>query len=144
MKHKDIVPGESYIGRGNSRTTRTVLSVGSADDCCVPREHQKFLKLNQNFVQYRTPDGTVSWETLTSFAQWATSVDAGWPRSCDYFEVEVLESGIAVSVEGALSPDLAEKLARWLRDAARDKRHYASEELDLDPYDDVDDVDEEF
>lgn len=135
MKHKDIVPGESYVGRGNNRTTRTVLVVGTPDECSVPREHQQFLKLDQVFVRYQTPDGTISWETLVSFAQWATSIDAGWPRRCDYFDVHVHEDGIGVEVHDTLSPDRAEKLARWLRDAARDKRHFDSLESDPDLYD---------
>jgi len=127
VKHKDIVPGQSYVGRGNDRTTRTVLLVGTADDCEVPPEHQRFLKLDQRFVKYSTADGTVSWDTLVSFAQWATSIDAGWPREEGDLFVSVVDAGIKVTVDAVLHPDKSEKLARWLRDAVRDKRHFDSE-----------------
>jgi hypothetical protein len=139
VRHRDVVAGSSYIGRGNDRTTRKVLAVGDADAAGVPVEHQKFLKLAQRFVRYQTVDGTVSWDSLTSFAQWATSFDDGWPRTNAAFVVDIHSAGIVVRVAAPLSSDDAEMLARWLRDAVRDKRH-----RDATPDgDDVADVDEE-
>jgi hypothetical protein len=132
VKHDDIEAGTTYVGKGTSRRTRTVLVVGTAEECQVPAENRKFLKLSQSFVQYQCEDQTVTWDTLTSFAQWAASVDSGWPRMAkDGTYIVGIEAGrVTCETSGAvdLPPTAADELAQWLRDASRDVRASAKSE----------------
>jgi hypothetical protein len=121
MRHDEIVVGCTYVGRGIHRRTRHVLRIGPAAEVGVPPEHIKFLAPKATFVLYRIEDGTETYEALVAFAQWAATIDAGWPREeVDLFMVHVEDEEVSVRVYDRLSAQQAKKLSRWLLDASRD------------------------
>lgn len=121
MRHDEIRENVTYVGRGLHRRTRHVLRIGPAAEIGVPAEHLPHLSRKATFVMYRIEDGTETYEALVSFAQWATSIDPGWPREVlDVFSVAIEGEDIIVDVLDPLTPAQAKKLSRWLLDAARD------------------------